>query len=246
MRQSKLTNKQQWAPAPRSFASMRTCEIRNSWGENTPEGAGCWARARLVPPALVLVPYLLSHISLSIIFVCTSAARTTLKPGSRNSLGQSPHPSFSQFLVHLLLLLPQNGKIFLFAPVMSPLVHTPWFRQPFFYGLLNSHVRHFQHSRGEDNLCYFELWLFTPSNSSVVPTSTPDLRSSPSHAGTRVIPRCPPRSSRSATSNPWTSCSSHKNFYRAFSFPPWADPHTTRTHWYSSLWPSFTAASTAN
>lgn len=153
MRQSKLTNKQQPPPAPHSFASMHTLKIKNSWGEKETEGAGCWAKAHLFPPGLMPVPYLLSHISLSIIFVCTSATRTTLKPGSKNSLGQPFHPSLSQFLVQLLLLLPQNRKIFLLAPVMWPLVHTPWFRPPFFYGLLNTHVSHFQNSEGEDNLC---------------------------------------------------------------------------------------------
>ena len=151
-----------------------------------PEGAGCWAKVPLFPPGLVLVSYLPSYISLSTIFVCTAAACLTLKPGSSNSLGQPFHPSLRQFLVQLLLLLPQNRNTFLLAPVMWPLVHTHCFRQPFFYSPLSTHVSHFQNSKGEDNLCWSQLCLFIPSNSSIVSTST-NFGSLPSHAVTWVI-----------------------------------------------------------
>lgn len=108
------------------------------------------------------------------VHICT---HTTLKPGSRNSLGQLFPPYLSQFLVQHLLLLPQNRKIFLLAQVTWPLVHTPWSRQPFPSGPLNTHVSHFQTS--EDTLCWPELCLFIPSNSS---SSTTDSTSLPSGA----------------------------------------------------------------
>lgn len=150
MRQSKLTNKQQPPPAPRSFASMCMLDIRNSRGGGGKKNRRCWmlGKGSFVPTRSHAAS--LPFFSLHRFFVCI-CTHTTLKPGSRNSLGQPFHPSLSQFLVKHLLLLLQKGKIFPLAQVMRPLIHTPWFRQPFTSGLPNTHISHLQNSG--DTLC---------------------------------------------------------------------------------------------
>lgn len=176
----------------------------------------------------------LPFFSLHRFFVCI-CTHTTLKPGSRNSLGQPFHPSLSQFLVKHLLLLLQKGKIFPLAQVMRPLIHTPWFRQPFTSGLLNTYISHLQNS-GDTLSC--------ASSSPVTPPPAQIPHPCPQEQW--VIPHHLPHSTSNATCNTCITCSSHKGFYRGFSLPSWADP----PHYPYSLiflpMASFTAAPTAN
>lgn len=179
-------------------------------------------------------------LSPSSIFVCTSAASTTLKPCSRNSLGQPLHPSLSPFLANSCYFFSKTARSFSLSQ-WCDLLST---HLDFGNLLLNTHVSNFQNSKGKDNLS-------CASSSSVTPLLFPPAEqvsgSLSSQAMTPVSPYYLLHSISKCHLQYLDQLILPQGLPQGLFFPFLSWPATTtHTHWYSCLWLSFTTASTAN